>query len=299
MTWRLALAVLLVAHVVATGAARPQSPLPAPAPALTHWCTMHPDERAASAILCPICRMPMVPIPPMRVGEYRMQVTPMADRRGRGLTGLQLRFRDPARGAVVPALETVHERPLHLFVVGRDLEFFRHLHPEARADGVWEVRSEMPSGELMVIADFLPTGGLPQLLQRVIVSPGARREAVRGRALPEPIRSIVVDSVRVQLDSISLEAGRASTVKFLLSMAGAGQPVVDLEPYLGVRGHLLLVSEDLTHAVHGHAPLSEGAGPVLAFDVTLPRAGRYRAWLEFQRHGKVVTVPMALIGRQP
>ena len=69
---------------------------------------------------------------------------------------------------------TIHERLVHLFVIDRQLEYFRHLHPQQLADGTFELRENIPPGEFMVIADFLPMNGRAQMLQRAIVTPGYR-----------------------------------------------------------------------------------------------------------------------------
>ena len=46
------------------------------------------------------------------------------------------------------------------------------MHPDAKADGTVELRHDLRPGEYMLIADFLPAGGTPQLVQRAIVTPG-------------------------------------------------------------------------------------------------------------------------------
>jgi hypothetical protein len=254
---------------------------------------MHPDERAASAVACPICKMTMVPIPPMRVGEYRMDVALKAAPKGRGLAGIRVTLRDPDRNAAVAALETVHEKPLHVFIVGRDLQFFRHLHAESVINGQAEFITEIPPGEYMVVADFLPSGGSPQLLQRAIISPGPA--SVRTGAIAAP--SAVAGGVRVQPASTGLIAGDETTVSIALTGATDGRPILDLEPYLGAAAHLLVVSADLSDVIHGHPTEWSRAEPVLKFDLTLPRPGEYRAWLQFQRAGRVVTAPLKLVAR--
>ena len=62
--------------------------------------------------------------------------------------------------------------------------------------------------------------------------------------------------------------------------------MTDLEPYLGASAHLLVVPVDLTEALHGH-PTEDGRGPSIAFAPLVPREGRYKVWIQFQRGGKV------------
>ena len=259
---------------------------------------MHPDERAASAVPCPICKMTMVPIPPMRIGEYRMDVATIAGRAG--LAGLRVAVRNPSDGSLVRNFEVVHEKPFHLFVVGRDLTFFRHLHPEPQPDGSLEVREEIPPGEYLVAADFLPSGGSPQLLQRVIDyggnSPG-RRKADLSTPGSAGNAYDVVTNVRIQPLSPNLPAGQTTAFHVMLSRTEDGRPLVNLEPYLGAGGHLLAVSEDLTEVVHAHASLDDLAGSLLTFEMTLPKPGAYVVWVQFQRFGETLTARLAVTAR--
>ena len=257
---------------------------------------MHPDERAPSGIACPICKMTMVRIPPMKVGEYRMDLVPLVTSSRRGLRGLRVTLREPATGAVVPALETVHDKPLHLFVVSRDLEFFRHVHAETYSSGPLEFQIDVPAGEHMVIADFLPSGGTPQLIQRLVIAPGSRPQVAKTPSVAATWG--VAAGVRAQIVSTTdLTSGREVSLRIALTGAADGRPIQDLEAYLGAPAHLVMVNQSLTAAVHGHPVESDGAPHDLAFEVTFPQAGAYKAWLQFQRAGIVVTIPLGLTVR--
>jgi hypothetical protein len=98
--------------------------------------------------------------------------------------------------------------------------------------------------------------------------------------------------MRVQMKMEPARGRPAAVVHFRLTDE-AGAPVTDLEPYLGSVGHLLVVSPDLTHSIHGH-PDALGSGPELAFDVEFPEAGIYKLWVQIQRRGKVSAVPFVV-----
>ena len=206
------------------------------------------------------------------------------------------------------SFEVVHEKPFHLFVVGRDLRFFRHLHPDTLPDGSLEAREEIPPGEYLVAADFLPSGGSPQLLQRVINYRGASSENSPGVSLgprnvdvstagPTGNAYDVVTNVRIQPLSSALSAGQATAFHVMLSRTEDGRPRVNLEPYLGAGGHLLAVSEDLTEVVHAHASMDDLPGSLLTFDMTLPKPGAYVVWVQFQRFGETLTARLAVTAR--
>ena len=268
----------------------------------THWCPMHPAVRAAGASKCPLCGMDMVPIPPPKVGEYALDVETSASRRkprsaadnGSAIT-LRLTVRDPQDGAVVTSFLNVHERPFHLFIVSRDLSTFVHAHPEQRDGGVFVLDQVLAPGEYMLIADFLPSGGTPQIVHRAIVTPG-----YSGPLFKEPSKLAVtpveqtIDGLRVRLETANVTALRPASLRFLVSDAATGAEVRDLEPYLGAAGHLLIVSGNLTSALHGHPADTQTSGPGILFNPVLPKAGLYKLWLQFQRKGRVVTVPFVI-----
>ena len=242
----------------------------------------------------------MVPIPPFRVGEYPIDVSLVPQQNGRGIAGLRLVVRDPASRAVVTAFETVHERTFHLFILSRDLGSFLHVHPEMRADGTFELTQALPPGEYMLVADFLPTGGVPQTVSRAILTPGFDPPPTRGS--PTPLLTagpadVVVDGIRARLEAPALAAGKDATLKITFSHAASGAPVSDLEPYLGSPAHLLMVNPDVTDAVHGHPEGEATSGPTVAFDVLVPTDGPFKLWVQIQRRGKVLTFPFTVVAR--
>jgi len=261
----------------------------------THWCPMHPAVRAAGASKCPLCGMEMVPIPPPKVGEYALDVAvTQGTEKGRAVT-LRLTVRDPLDGAVVTSFLNVHERSFHLFIVSRDLSTFVHAHPAQRDGGDFALDQVLAPGEYMLIADFLPSGGTPQIVHRAIVTPGYSGPLFKelSKLAVTPAEQ-TIDGLRVRLETANVTALRPASLRFLVSDAATGAEIRDLEPYLGAAGHLLIVSGNLTSALHGHPADTQTSGPEILFDPVLPKAGLYKLWLQFQRNGRVVTVPFVI-----
>ena len=255
------------------------------------WCPMHLDVRAPTAGTCAICGMDLVPIPPPRLGEYRLDVTL---RGSRTLTGLRLRISDPD-GQPVEQFATVHERPLHLFIVNRALDYFAHVHPQPSQSekSTFEVTHPLPPGEYMLLADFLPYGGTSQMLQRAIVTPGFSGALFGAPPQLTPSERIaVVDGVRVVLEG-ELAPRKDLPLRFTLLDAATGAPLTDLEPYLGAPAHLLIVKADLSDAIHAH-PAAKATIPVITFDPLIPASGVYKMWLQFQRKGHVSTAAFVI-----
>lgn len=186
------------------------------------------------------------------------------------------RVLDPA-GATVTDFEDRHDRPMHLIVVSNDLGDYAHLHPQL-ADGTWSV--ELPSlepGGYRVIADTVPSEGPDLVLTVDLVVPGM----ATGRPLPDPAGTTVVDDLSVTLDLTPTTAGLTAA----LSVRRDGA-VVEPDPYLGARGHLVAIdAEDLGY-LHVHP--TDGDGPV-SFGIAEPAAGRYRLFFDFSVDGQVRT----------
>jgi hypothetical protein len=261
-----------------------------------YWCPMHPDLRSAAAGKCPLCGMPFVPMPAPRIGEYRMDVAATAGAGGAGASKLRLTLRDPETGKPVPAFATVHDRLLHLFIIDRTLKSFAHVHPEPAGAGVFEIDHRLPPGAYVLIADFLPLSGPSQTVQRAIVTPGYRGPLFPPAAnlRTDVATGKIVDGLRVRLEATGLVAGREAALRFTVADALTGAPVADLEPFLGAAGHMLVVNADLTEASHAHPEEQASRGPSVSFHPRMPAAGLYKLWVQFQRQGRVITVPFVV-----
>ena len=252
------------------------------------WCAMHPNERSETPGKCPVCGMTLVQMPPatFATNPVDLRATPT-------LTGARLRIavRQPRSAALVRKFAIVHERPMHLFVVGEGLDFFAHDHPVQQLDGVFMLDVTLPRpGSYMAIAEFLPEGGTPQTFQQVFTT---------GVGFARPARPAVdaapkiVDGMRVTLDASQVQAGGTQPLVMTIDDAATGAPVSDLEPYLGAGAHVLIVSQDVTEAIHGH-PTEAGRGPSITVRPLLPRAGVYKLWMQFQRAGRVATAAFVI-----
>jgi hypothetical protein len=262
------------------------------------WCPMHPDVRSPSTARCPICSMDLVRIPPPTFGHYRLEVTQVPKPDGLGLRSLKLAVRHPETDQRITSLTEIHERLLHLFVIGRDLTSFAHVHPERSGDA-FEVPIDLAPGTYVLIADFVPAGGAPQLVQHAIVTPGYTASPFTRVSLAPDDTEKVVGGLRITLAAEEPRAGKESALRFTIRDAASGEVANDLEPYLGAAGHLLVVNPDLTQAIHAHP---EGVGPIspsgdILFAPIMPAPGVYKMWVQVQRRGTVVTAPFVVAVR--
>ncbi len=265
-----------------------------------YWCPMDPTVRSSKPGKCPRCGMQLVPLDP---GEYilypmDMKTVPNPTVAGRPFK-LVFSFHNPHTDAVVKNYETVHTKLFHLFVVSHDFTFFEHIHPVLQPDGSFVVETTVPKpGPYQTFSDFFPSGGSPQVVQRTFVTAGYTGSLLAARAhlTPDPQPEKVVSGTRVRLDATGYTAEFKQTLTFTLTDEATGKPVKDLEQYLGAWAHMLMLSEDLGDYVHAHATVDQNRNgeTQLNLDLIFPRASNYRLWIQFQRSGRVITVPFTL-----
>lgn len=208
--------------------------------------------------------------------------------------GATLRFRiEDAAGRAVTRYTTNHEKDLHLILVRRDTAAYQHLHPTLGADGTWSTPAGLEhAGDYRLFADFVTADGQPYTLGTDLRVAGRYAP----KPLPEPTTTARVGAYTVELGGT---LGRSDELTFTVSRAG--EPVTDLQPYLGAYGHLVaLRAADLGYLhVHPAGHPGDGttpAGPGVAFAVTAPGTGDYRLFFEFRHDGAVhraeFTVPV-------
>ena len=189
---------------------------------------------------------------------------------------ISFRILDDA-GVPVTEFDEEHERRMHVIVVRRDLTGYQHLHPRMAPDGTWSVglRLDRP-GIYRFYADFTLGEG-PITLASDLTVPGASRPA----DLPEPAGVASAGDYEVELS----EDG--DDVAFTVTRDGA--PVDDIQPYLGARGHLVVLREGDLAYLHVHPEDEATEGREIRFRVEYPSAGHFRMFLQFKHEGRIHT----------
>jgi hypothetical protein len=188
-------------------------------------------------------------------------------------------------GAALTTFAVVHDKPLHLIVVRRDLSGFQHLHPTMAADGTWGIDLTLAQpGIYRMVADFTAVVGGQQLATTL-----GGDLTVAGqyspRALPAPATEDAVDGLAVAYEG---KPGTAATQPMLMNVAGTDGKPVALEPYLGAFGHLVVMRQGDLAYVHVH-PETQLVDGKVKFWLAMPSAGRYRMFFDFQVANQVHT----------
>jgi hypothetical protein len=215
---------------------------------------------------------------------------------------LTLDLSDGSTGLPVDDIVPHHEALLHLVILSADGADFAHVHPARVAPGRYTISfTPAQPGRYTAYAEIQRQDSGTQ----VITSDFEVGGAAVGAAPPAPPglgpREVAGMQVDVSSSVTPLKAGKQATLTFNFSADGA--PVQDLQPWLGMAGHLIARRTDGALFSHIHAAeqmppsdplLASGTvyGPSIRFAYTFPQPGRYQLWAQFQRAGKIITVPL-------
>ena len=199
----------------------------------------------------------------------------------------------------VTDFELRHEKLAHLFFVRGDFGDFAHEHPAMAADGTLTLEHTFgASGIYRLFADVTPRGAGSQVVDSTIAVGGAAAQPFDLRSQPtlHSDGETTLGPFVAKWQFGVLAPRKTSIVAVSAHDPRTGRPV-DLEPYLGARGHLMLIHEDGETFVHAHPDdgvLQTGDQGAVPFVTWLPKSGLYRGWAQFQHGGIVYSTAVAL-----
>ncbi len=233
------------------------------------------------------------------------------------------------KGEIVKDLPIVHEKPMHLLVVSEDLAEYYHIHPEPQADGSYKVSFTFTNGgNFKLYADFTPKDS-PQVVENFMLKVSGNERAKVELKADEKFEKTIDGLKFVMKPDADLVAGKELMLNFSVFDEKTNKPVTDLEKYLGEYAHFVIISQDLKQFVHAH-PMSKeehsegshdmskmndankkideskphthdektdikGLSPSeVSAHTSFPQAGLFKVFAQFQRGGKVITVPFVV-----
>ncbi len=233
------------------------------------------------------------------------------------------------KGEIVRDLPVVHEKPMHLLVVSDDLAEYYHIHPEPQPDGSYKVPFTFTNGgDFKLYADFTPKDS-PQVVEDFMLKVSGNERAKVELKTDEKFEKTVDGLKFLMKPDADLVAGKELMLNFSVFDEKTNQPVTDLEKYLGEYAHFVIISQDLQKFVHAH-PMSKeehsesdqdmskmndankkideskphthddktdtkGVSPSeVSAHTSFPQAGLFKVFAQFQRAGKVITVPFVV-----
>jgi hypothetical protein len=228
-------------------------------------------------------------------------------------------LRRRARPGMNPTLVEDHGKIMHMFVVDADNgRTFAHLHPHTTDTlNFTAAAPALPPGKYSVFAEMVHNSGFTHSLattlevpSRVNASfPGDSDDSfVTGTPAAGILSSLLGDGSAMSWlrTDTNVVAGREAGLKFrIITPDGAAQ----LEPYMGMAAHAVVVKEGAAVFIHLHpfGTISMAAQQQLAGDPTaphtahdeltntvefpyaFPEAGRYFIWVQVKRAGQILT----------
>jgi hypothetical protein len=212
-----------------------------------------------------------------------------------------------------------HGHLMHLYVIRQpDADRVWHLHPEMTSSGVFtQPLPPMPAGQYKLYGDVVHANGLPETVVSELTLPSgiagtplAGDDAAGSRTPPPDSARIVWDR-----DPGPIRARHSENFRFRL-LDRSGQPVSDMELYMGMPGHAAFLKDDGTVFAHVHpsgsvpmaalmlanpTPMDHGAmhhmdtsldaslPPEVAFPYGFPAPGNYRIIVQMKHGGRVET----------
>jgi hypothetical protein len=227
---------------------------------------------------------------------------------------LDLRLRDPGwiRSRIVGDFLPDHGHVMHLFLVRvPDLDRLLHVHPRQLSDDRFaHALPRVEAGRYRLFADIVHATGLPETMVAEIDLPAldggpAGPDDSTASTMSPPARIVRADNAPLRVKQPQLLAFRAEDEN--------GRPATDLELYMGMPGHAIVIKRDARVFAHVHpsgtaamasltlaaATLPGDQHPAHAMTETLPatvtfpygfpEAGDYRIFVQVKRAGAVQT----------
>ena len=215
-----------------------------------------------------------------------------------------------------------HGHLMHLFLIRfPDMDRMYHLHPHQNGTGQFSQNMlALEPGTYKVFADVVHATGFPETQTAEITLPETHEGTLQGddsfaagASLLSKIQNTNVTNLEdggriIWLNgSASIHPGEPVKLHFRVEDA-SGKPATDLEPYMGMAGHLILISSDGTVFAHLHpngsppmaaVQLANGAGMAdhaghnipaeISFPYGFPKPGLYRIFVQFKRADRIET----------
>jgi hypothetical protein len=224
-----------------------------------------------------------------------------------------------------------HGHLMHLFLLGLpDLDRFYHLHPDQVASDTFTERlPAVTAGNYAVFADIVRESGFPDTMTARMTLPDVPGNLPIGDDSATTVAYVsdgkgrgtvltLPDHGRWEwiIDGSTIHARQPALLRFRV-FDKDGKPASDLEPYMGMDGHLVIVKRDLTVFAHVHPSgsmpmaalmllekqINNGTSAMTAmsgmhettrpaevtFPYGFPEPGGYRLFVQIKRNGQVQT----------
>lgn len=231
--------------------------------------------------------------------SVNLQYGPQIPEAGK-LAKLTVTVTEQPSGEIIHKFETIHDKLMHIIIVGEDLSYFAHIHPTFEdSKNAFTISHTFPeAGKYKIWVDFKPKNGSQTIV--------AFTSNVSGNPVHKPIPitndkqySKEIGGKYQIILTVPKEIRADSDVDIAFSISNAaGYPITDLESLMGAGGHSVIISDNVREFLHVH-PIEEvdaawKGGPTVHFMTRFPNPGLYKVWGQFQHQGITITSDFVL-----
>jgi hypothetical protein len=179
----------------------------------------------------------------------------------------------------VDDLQVEHEKLMHVIGVRDDLSEFFHIHPQRTSSGMWQVIHTFTNGgRYSIWADIKRRGTVYSFAQPPVIIAGKLRPSAP--AVIPKLRD-AKDGYEIALEGANeLRVGKTNLLQVVVRNASGVQVRMDF--FLGALMHLVLVKDDLSVYLHGHAENHDKSQATIYFKEMFPQPGNYKLFAQFR-----------------
>lgn len=202
-----------------------------------------------------------------------------------------------------------HGHLMHLFMLSPELDRLWHLHPQEIRTGAFQHRMpDLDGGKYELFADLIHVTGVSETVVTKLETGKVSGTPLAGDDSAWTASDTSPTTIVWVRDNTPLVPGKLTTFTFRVEDE-TGEPVRDLELYMGMPGHAVFVRRDRSVFAHVHP---SGSAPMAAMEIAMPSSashaqhaaampstvtfpygfpepGDYRIFVQVKRAGTVVT----------
>ena len=179
-------------------------------------------------------------------------------------------------------LETILQNKVHLIITNAGLSYFIHLYTNIDSAGIYTINTTFPAGgDYILIADYKVAG-----LQRQTDTFHVNIEGEAKDLIEMKNTAMVCNTGGYEVQLLSKKLVPGSTGMLIMKITRDGKPVLPeiLQPYLGEQSHMVVINTETKEYLLVNSKSDDLS---YWFMLNFPRAGSYRAWVEFKTGNKL------------
>ena len=225
---------------------------------------------------------------------------------------LDISFRRMQEKNALKRYETELTKEMHVIAVSDDLTIMLHHHVAHVIDGHGQDRMRFPRpGLYHIYVDAAPKTIGQQVMRFDLTIGDDPATPLISRPLGMPVTEVTQGLYTLDFDRLGIKAGEPAMLT--LRITELGKPAHDLQPFLGVGAHIVLIGAETLDYLHVHPmeaddhPMEMGGQStaigndekpdpsVLKFHIMASKPGPYRLWVQFIGGRTVYTVPFVAV----